>query len=266
MLRVFTCWSWFVSSIILNITPPVHLLFNRMVLPNLIILLSGKRKCGKDYVGELILNQWERHHQVQHNEFLYCTHSRSINSRIETGNGEIIRISKPIKEHWSKIKSLDLNELLGDGPYKENYRKEMIEWSDQIRSENPSFFCAEAFKTSPFTEYSEYCSLNLTIMKLCSHKANCNCLRHPTKDRHCLFCVVKHSTDNCTNFDTRQCTHITWMETSKWHRWRCFRMRFRWLRQMGLWIGEWCGIDFGYFSDNDENLEFYLNYIGITKY
>lgn len=86
-------------------------------------------------------------------------------SRIGKSNAEIIRISKPIKEHWSKIKSLDLDELLGDGPYKEQYRREMIEWSDQIRSENPAFFCAEAFKTSTSRDNTYY-SLNLPKKKL----------------------------------------------------------------------------------------------------
>lgn len=58
---------------------------------------------------------------------------------------EIIRISHPIKSHWAQAKGLDLQQLLGDGPYKELYRKEMIVWSDEVRAETPEFFCREAF-------------------------------------------------------------------------------------------------------------------------
>lgn len=60
-------------------------------------------------------------------------------------NGEIVRISEPIKSHWARLKGLNLQQLLGDGPYKERYRREMIEWSDQIRQQTPAFFCQEAY-------------------------------------------------------------------------------------------------------------------------
>lgn len=43
------------------------------------------------------------------------------------------------------MKGLDLNKLLSDGPYKEQYRKEMIEWSDSVRRDTPAFFCKEAY-------------------------------------------------------------------------------------------------------------------------
>lgn len=59
---------------------------------------------------------------------------------------EIIRISAPIKAFWSKEKKLDLTELLSDGPYKEKYRKQMIEWSDEVRAKDYGFFCREASK------------------------------------------------------------------------------------------------------------------------
>lgn len=36
--------------------------------------------------------------------------------------------------------------LLSDGPYKEQYRKEMIEWSDEVRAKDYGFFCREAIK------------------------------------------------------------------------------------------------------------------------
>lgn len=39
---------------------------------------------------------------------------------------------------------MDLNQLLSDGAYKEKYRKEMIEWSDVMRSKDYGIFCREA--------------------------------------------------------------------------------------------------------------------------
>lgn len=61
-----------------------------------------------------------------------------------TESTEIIRISEPIKSHWAKENGLDLKQLLSDGPYKEKYRKEMIVWSDNVRSTDPGYFCRAA--------------------------------------------------------------------------------------------------------------------------
>lgn len=90
--------------------------------------------------------------------------------RIGESVAEIIRISEPIKKHWAKKMDLNLEELSGNvcrecnvasihhnfsmailfagsGPLKEDYRKEMIIWSDKVRTQLPTFFCLEAFKT-----------------------------------------------------------------------------------------------------------------------
>lgn len=69
-------------------------------------------------------------------------------SRFDSDEAEIIRISEPIKSHWAKEKNLDLKELLSDGPYKEQYRKEMIVWSDSVRQMDSGFFCREAIQKS----------------------------------------------------------------------------------------------------------------------
>lgn len=66
------------------------------------------------------------------------------NFRLGTERAEIIRISEPIKSTWAKEKNLNLTELLGDGPYKEQYRKEMIIWSDERRAVDYGIFCREA--------------------------------------------------------------------------------------------------------------------------
>lgn len=63
-------------------------------------------------------------------------------------DAEIIRISEPIKSHWAKEKGLSLDGLLGDGPYKEKYRKEMIIWSDEVRAKDAGYFCRAAIARS----------------------------------------------------------------------------------------------------------------------
>lgn len=91
--------------------------------PRKILLLSGKRKCGKDFLADALLK------------------------RLGTEKAQIIRISEPIKRHWADSKGLNLSELLGDGAYKERYRKEMIEWSDARRQEDYGVFCRAACTT-----------------------------------------------------------------------------------------------------------------------
>lgn len=87
-----------------------------------ILLFSGKRKSGKDYITDKLLIKLGKEH------------------------AEIIRISEPIKSFWAKEKNLNLTELLSDGAYKEKYRKEMIIWSDEMRAKDYGIFCCEASK------------------------------------------------------------------------------------------------------------------------
>ncbi|XP_036331051.1 probable phosphomevalonate kinase [Rhagoletis pomonella] len=84
-----------------------------------ILLISGKRKSGKDYISSALHN-------------------------ILSDRSQIVRISTPIKGEWAKRLNLNLNELLSDGPYKENFRKDMIEWSDSVRAEDYGYFCRAA--------------------------------------------------------------------------------------------------------------------------
>lgn len=74
-----------------------------------------------------------------------------IDIRIGNERAEIIHISEPIKSYWAKEKGLDLNELLSDGPYKEMYRKEMIDWSDNVRQKDPGYFCRLSIEKSMST-------------------------------------------------------------------------------------------------------------------
>jgi phosphomevalonate kinase len=64
-----------------------------------VILLSGKRKCGKDYIGEKLSEQL---HAV------------------------LLHLSEPLKLEYARINQINGNELLNSSSYKENYRKDMI--------------------------------------------------------------------------------------------------------------------------------------------
>lgn len=70
--------------------------------------------------------------------------SKLNNYRIGPEKSIIIRLSGPIKNHWAKTKSLQLDELLSDGQMKEQHRKAMIEWSENVRFNDPSYFCRMA--------------------------------------------------------------------------------------------------------------------------
>ncbi|XP_076016892.1 phosphomevalonate kinase [Genypterus blacodes] len=85
--------------------------------PKLILIFSGKRKSGKDYVTDLIWN------------------------RLGPDVCCILRLSGPLKQHYAQEHGLDLDELLGSGQYKENFRADMIRWGESQRQLDPGFFC-----------------------------------------------------------------------------------------------------------------------------
>lgn len=91
--------------------------------PHAVLLFSGKRKSGKDYLTD---------HLQQH--LKECC--------------EVVKISAPIKSHWADKKNLNLNELLSHSEYKEQYRLEMIKWSDTIREQDYGCFCREACQSA----------------------------------------------------------------------------------------------------------------------
>ncbi|KAK0155563.1 Phosphomevalonate kinase [Merluccius polli] len=85
--------------------------------PKLILLFSGKRKSGKDYVTDLILKR--------------------LGSEICC----ILRLSGPLKQQFAQEHGLDYSELLAAGGYKETHRAAMIAWGEQCRRQDPGFFC-----------------------------------------------------------------------------------------------------------------------------
>lgn len=89
------------------------------MMPQIILLFSGKRKSGKDFI---------------------TTHlQKSLGNKCD-----VLKISHPIKSHFAKEKNLNLNDLLGDGEYKEQYRLDMINWSDEMRAQDYGYFCQRA--------------------------------------------------------------------------------------------------------------------------
>jgi len=91
--------------------------------PKRIFCFSGKRKCGKDYITEI------------------------LHKELSPENTVIIRLSAPIKQFWAAEKNLDYQLLLSDGAYKETYRMEMIRWGEEQRAKDPGFFCRAAIQT-----------------------------------------------------------------------------------------------------------------------
>ncbi|KAL3238965.1 hypothetical protein MRX96_048005 [Rhipicephalus microplus] len=69
--------------------------------PKVILVFSGKRKSGKDYVTEM------------------------LRKRIGDDKCTIIRLSEPLKEAYAKEHNLDCNRLLDSSDYKELYRAKM---------------------------------------------------------------------------------------------------------------------------------------------
>uniref|UniRef100_A0A3Q3WPE2 Phosphomevalonate kinase n=1 Tax=Mola mola TaxID=94237 RepID=A0A3Q3WPE2_MOLML len=88
--------------------------------PRLVLVFSGKRKSGKDYVTDL------------------------IHERLGPEVCCVLRLSGPLKQQYAQEHALDLDQLLGPGPYKERYRADMIRWGESRRRQDPGFFCCLA--------------------------------------------------------------------------------------------------------------------------
>ncbi|XP_053997796.1 phosphomevalonate kinase [Hylaeus anthracinus] len=88
--------------------------------PRVILLVSGKRKSGKDFITDI------------------------LQEKIGPDSSVIIKLSGPIKFHWAKSLDLDIDQLLGDGKYKETYRLEMAKWGENIRKNDYGYFCRAA--------------------------------------------------------------------------------------------------------------------------
>ncbi|XP_040394547.1 phosphomevalonate kinase isoform X3 [Cygnus olor] len=88
-----------------------------MAAPRAVLLLSGKRKSGKDFVAE------------------------QLRSRLGPAVCCVLRLSAPLKERYAEEHGLDFQRLLDASTYKETYRQDMIRWGEEKRRADPGFFC-----------------------------------------------------------------------------------------------------------------------------
>lgn len=86
-------------------------------VPGLVLLFSGKRKSGKDFVTE------------------------ALQSRLGADVCAILRLSGPLKEQYAQEHGLDFQRLMDASTYKEAYRSDMIRWGEEKRQADPGFFC-----------------------------------------------------------------------------------------------------------------------------
>nr|ACO10932.1 Phosphomevalonate kinase [Caligus rogercresseyi] len=91
-------------------------------MPKIIYLFMGKRKSGKDYVTDLL--------------------EKELKSKGE--NPIVVRLSSPIKRLYAEKHGLDYEKLLSASDYKEKYRSDMIQWSEEIRNKDHGVFCRAA--------------------------------------------------------------------------------------------------------------------------
>ena len=92
-------------------------------IPSAIVLVNGKRKCGKDFFATYL-------------------------SKILGSVSEILHLSNEIKREYAQLYDLDYELLLTDSPYKDQYRKEMIALGESKRNADPSHYCRLATKHS----------------------------------------------------------------------------------------------------------------------
>uniref|UniRef100_A0A2K6W7T0 Phosphomevalonate kinase n=1 Tax=Onchocerca volvulus TaxID=6282 RepID=A0A2K6W7T0_ONCVO len=98
--------------------------------PVVVICLSGKRKCGKDFVGNLLANRLK-----------------------EIGDKVIIYgISYPLKEEYAQLNGIDAERLKYDMQYKELYRQDMIAWGEKIRNDDSGYFCRKVLAKANSTD------------------------------------------------------------------------------------------------------------------
>lgn len=85
--------------------------------PRAIVVLSGKRKSGKDFLAS------------------------SLIALFGADSCALVRLSEPLKGQYAKEHGLDLGRLLDSSEYKERYRVDMIKWGEDRRNIDPGYFC-----------------------------------------------------------------------------------------------------------------------------
>ncbi|CAN7992700.1 unnamed protein product [Ixodes hexagonus] len=97
--------------------------------PQVILVFSGKRKSGKDYITE------------------------ALRKRIGDDKCTILRLSEPIKAAYAENHNLDYKQLMDSSDYKEMYRAQMVSWGEEKRNADSSFFCRLAVQRANGPHY-----------------------------------------------------------------------------------------------------------------
>lgn len=87
------------------------------VNPDLVLVFSGKRKAGKDFITEILSNRLGREH---------CS---------------CIHLSGPLKKQYAVDHNIDYEKLMDSSSYKEKFRSDMIKWGEEKRKQDPGYFC-----------------------------------------------------------------------------------------------------------------------------
>ena len=94
------------------------------------ILISGKRRSGKDFVASYL--------------------TKKLEEKLGDGSVAQLRIAESLKRRFAEIHGADAERLMGTSSYKDQYRAKMIEWSENERrtSGDLTQFCRAACETA----------------------------------------------------------------------------------------------------------------------
>ncbi|KAH9503235.1 hypothetical protein Btru_068517 [Bulinus truncatus] len=87
------------------------------ICSKILIILSGKRKSGKDFISLKLLES------------------------LGPNRCAILPLSGPLKKQYAKDHNLNFERLLDASEYKEHYRQDMIRWGEEKRNQDPGYFC-----------------------------------------------------------------------------------------------------------------------------
>ncbi|KAI1280387.1 Phosphomevalonate kinase [Halotydeus destructor] len=91
-----------------------------MSFPRVVVVLSGKRKGGKDYVATILDEAFEEK--------------------------AFIRNAGPIKKMYTELKGYNYEESLTASSYKETFREDMVRWSEETRAKDPNIFLRKSIE------------------------------------------------------------------------------------------------------------------------
>lgn len=100
--------------------------------PLIVICISGKRKSGKDFIAQQLIDRLEKC-QAQ----LVTDDKKVVQIPLRC---TCISVAGPIKKLYAQKYGLDYSKLLDSSPYKETVRRGMVDYSDEVRVHDLDFF------------------------------------------------------------------------------------------------------------------------------